>query len=109
MEAGRGRAIAATNALWAQVGLVLHPLLFGLRANYPSTGQVPRKYRELFTSNGISYTHTKVECAYGGGQRTVPYRPPAIAGRMSLWRLSQSPSPHKYRYHLGFGLVIQHF
>ena len=34
----------------------------------------------------------------------MPNRPPGTGGRVSLWPLSQSPSPHKCRSHLGFSL-----
>ena len=49
-------------------------------------------------------TKAKVGCAYGGGQATAPNPPPSTGGRASLWRLSQSLSPHKCRSHLGFSL-----
>ena len=35
----------------------------------------------------------------------MPNRPPGTGGRASLWRLSQSSSPHKCRSYLGFSLV----
>ena len=35
----------------------------------------------------------------------VPNRPPGTGGRASLWRLSQSPTPHRFRSHLGSSLV----
>ena len=34
----------------------------------------------------------------------APNPPPSTGGRASLWRLSQSLSPHKCRSHLGFSL-----
>ena len=41
-----------------------------------------------------------------GGQASVSVRPSGTIGRASLWRLSQSSSPHKCRSHLGFSLVF---
>ena len=36
----------------------------------------------------------------------APDHPPGTGGRASLWRLSQSSSPRKCRFHLGFSLVV---
>ena len=41
----------------------------------------------------------------GGSQSAPPDRPPGTGGRASPWRLSQSSSPPKCRFHLGFSLV----
>ena len=63
-----------------------------------------RGSRSPFRHPGYTKPKPKWDVHMEGGQAAVSVRPSGTFGRASLWRLSQSSSPHKGRFHLGFSL-----
>ena len=63
-----------------------------------------RGSRSPFRHPGYTKPKPKWDVHMEGGQAEVSVSPSGTFGRASLWRLSQSSSPHKCRSHLGFDL-----
>ena len=78
-------------------GLWIHP--GPQKEVFPTRGS-----RSPFRHPGYTKPKPKWDVHMDGGQAAVSVRPSGTFGRASLWRLSQSSSPHKCRSHLGFDL-----